>query len=197
MKITLIKINIMLCCVIIIGAAIAISCFIYKVKETEMEVEVNDKIDVTQTVITAMKEIGEWEFLSITDEEIVDTIKKGFFSDDRLARIYYGKISIGINMHKAGPHWIRQQGDSLTITLPPIELLDKDFIDEARTRPFIETGDWKDADREAMYKVAYYKMLTRCMTEANINAAKNNASEQFGRMLKAMNIDKYEIRWEK
>lgn len=197
MKITLTKINILLCCLILIGAAIAITCFINKAKETDVRVEVNEKIDVTPTVITAMKEIGEWEFLSITDEEIVDTIKKGFFSNDRLARIYYGKMSLGINMHKAGPHWIRQQGDSVIISLPPIELLDKDFIDEARTKAFIESGKWKDTDREAMYKTAYDKMLKRCMTETNIHTAKNNATEQFGKMLKAMNIDRYEIRWEK
>lgn len=197
MKINLTKINILLCCIIVIGAAIAIISFINKAKDTDIKVEVNEKIDVTPTIITAMKEIGEWEFLSITDEEIVDTIKKGVFSDDRLARIYYGKISLGINMHKASPHWIKEQGDSLIITLPPIELLDKDFIDEARTKPFIETGNWKDSDREAMYKAAYNKMLARCITKANITTAKDNASEQFGKMLKAMNIYKYEIRWEK
>ena len=197
MKISLTKINILLGSIIALIVIIAAISLFHTAKETEIKVEVNDRIDVTPTIITAMKEIGKWEFLSITDEELVDTVRKGFFSDDELARIYYGKMSLGINMHKTSPHWIRQKGDSIVLTLPPIELLDKDFIDEARTKAFIESGKWSDADREAMYRLAYGKMLRRCMTESNINTAKENARLQFGKMLKAMNINKYEITWEK
>ena len=42
------------------------------------------------------------------------------------------------------------------VALPKIELLDKDFIDEARTKAFIETGSWTDADRDSLYHRAYY-----------------------------------------
>ena len=112
-------------------------------------------------------------------------------------RIYYGKLSLGINMHKAEPHWARMQGDSVIITLPGIELLDKDFIDETRTRAFIETGSWTDADRELMYHRAYRMMIRRCMTAANIKSARDNATEQFSKMMRALGVEKYEIRWEK
>ena len=197
MKTSLTKINILLGCIIALIVIIAAISLFHTAKETEIKVEVSDRIDVTPTIITAMKEIGEWEFLSITDEELVDTVRKGFFSDDELARIYYGKMSLGINMHKTSPHWIRQKGDSIVLTLPPIELLDKDFIDETRTRAFIETGSWTDADRELMYHRAYRMMIRRCMTAANIKSARDNATEQFSKMMRALGVEKYEIRWEK
>ena len=49
----------------------------------------------TPTQITAMKEIGEWEFLVVHDEELVDTVRKGVFTDDSLIRIYYGTYALG------------------------------------------------------------------------------------------------------
>ena len=99
-------------------------------------------------------------------------------------------------MHDVSPRWIRQQGDSVLVALPKIELLDKDFIDEARTKAFIETGSWTDADRDSLYHRAYAKMLTRCLTEENIKTARENASLQFGKMLKALGIEKFAISWQ-
>lgn len=195
-KITLTKLNIMLWAVAVIAVVVLVFGFCHTAKTSSARLEVGDRIDVTPTIITSMKQIGEWEFLSVNDEELVDTIKKGFLRDDKLVRIYYGKLSLGINMHDVSPRWIRQQGDSVLVALPKIELLDKDFIDEARTRAFIETGSWTDADRDSLYHRAYAKMLTRCLTEENIKTARENASLQFGKMLKALGIEKFAISWQ-
>lgn len=174
-KITLTKLNIMLWAVAVIAVMVLVFGFCHTAKTSSARLEVDDRIDVTPTIITSMKQIGEWEFLSVNDEELVDTIKRGFLRDDKLVRIYYGKLSLGINMHDVSPRWIRQQGDSVLVALPKIELLDKDFIDEARTKAFIETGSWTDADRDSLYHRAYAKMLTRCLTEENIKTARKNA----------------------
>lgn len=195
-KITLTKLNIMLWAVAVIAVVVLVFGFCHTVKTSSARLEVDDRIDVTPTIITSMKQIGEWEFLSVNDEELVDTIKRGFLRDDKLVRIYYGKLSLGINMHDVSPRWIRQQGDSVLVALPKIELLDKDFIDEARTKAFIETGSWTDADRDSLYHRAYAKMLTRCLTEENIKTARENASLQFGKMLKALGIEKFAISWQ-
>ena len=56
-------------------------------KDNSVELGVDNQIDVTPTQIESIKEIGEWEFLSISNEELVDTIRKGLFSDDHLVRI--------------------------------------------------------------------------------------------------------------
>ena len=195
-KITLTKLNIMLWAVAVIAVVVLVFGFCHTAKTSSARLEVDDRIDVTPTIITSMKQIGEWEFLSVNDEELVDTIKRGFLRDDKLVRIYYGKLSLGINMHDVSPRWIRQQGDSVLVALPKIELLDKDFIDEARTKAFIETGSWTDADRDSLYHRAYAKMLTRCLTEENIKTARENASLQFGKMLKALGSEKFAISWQ-
>lgn len=194
-KITLTKLNVMIWGIAVIAIVIAAICFCHTAKTSSARVEVDDKIDITPTIITSMKEIGEWEFLSVNDEELVDTLKRGFLRDEKLVRIYYGKLSLGINMHDVSPRWIRQEGDSISITLPEIELLDRNFIDETRTRAFIETGNWTDADRDSLYHRAYEKMTRRCLTKENIETARENATIQFAKILKAMGIEKFSISW--
>lgn len=194
-KFTVTKLNIMLWGIAVIAVAAVVMALWHTASTSSATVEVDDKIDVTPTIITSMKEIGEWEFLSVNDEELVDTVRKGFLRDEKLVRIYYGKLSLGINMHDVSPRWISQTGDSVTISLPDIELLDNDFIDEARTRAFIETGNWTDADRDSLYHRAYAKMKSRCLTKENIEAARKNATMQFGKILKAMGVEKFSIVW--
>ena len=108
----------------------------------------DEDIDITPTQIQSIKAIGEWEFLSVSAEELVDTTRRRLLMKDELARIYYGTLRLGVDMHQVKPGWIKTSGDSITMTLPAIGLLDKDFIDEARTRPFYESGSWTAEDRE-------------------------------------------------
>jgi hypothetical protein len=175
-----------------IGAAIVvllIAGFFWlrgETKNSYIDFGTSDKIDLTPTQIQSMKAIGEWEFLSVSTEEIVDTIRKGIFSDDELVRIYYGTLRLGVNMHHVDDNWIQTSGDSITLTLPKIELLDKEFIDEARTKSFYERGSWKPADRDALYQKAYRQMLHHGMTKENLQAAKANASQQMHDIMRAL-----------
>lgn len=165
------------------------------VEETEVGIDVDNRINITPEQIESIKAIGEWEFLSIANEELVDTIRKGIFTDDHLVRIYYGTVRLGINMHQVEPGWIKTSGDSISVTLPPIVLLSRDFIDEARTKSFHESGRWKPADREALYQKAYRQMLKHCMTKENITLARQNGEAQFQRMMKVMGFEHVTIRW--
>ena len=157
----------------------------------------DNRLELTPTQIQSIKDIGEWEFLAISTEEMVDTIRKGIFTDDELVRIYYGTLRLGINMHQVEPGWIQTSGDSITVNLPKIGLLDKDFIDEARTKPFYESGSWNAADKEALYKRAYNKMLHHSMTEENLLAAESNAEQQFRNMMKSMGFSHITITFKK
>jgi hypothetical protein len=156
------------------------------VSHSEVGLAVDQRINITPEQITSIKAIGEWEFLSVSNEELVDTIREGMLSDDHLVRIYYGTARLGINMHHVEPGWLTTRGDTLVATLPAIELLDRDFIDEARTKSFFESGSWSHADREALYRKAYRQMLRHTMTHDNLQAARDNGEEQFRRMLKVM-----------
>lgn len=191
------KIYILLGLVALIVVAGLVWRLIDEVKDAKIEVVSDNKIDITPEVIQSIKSIGEWEFLSIADEEMVDTIRKGIFTDDHLVRIYYGQLSIGVNMRKVGPRWIEATGDSVTVTLPKVELLDNDFIDEARTKSFYESGKWSAADREAMYRRAYHLMKRNCLNAKNIRAAEINAEAQMANIMKGLGFRAVTVRFDK
>lgn len=180
-----------------IAAVVLLTWLVQSVKQTEVSIDVNEQINVTPEQIESIKAIGEWEFLAIADEELVDTVRKGIFSDDHLVRIYYGTVRLGINMHHVEPGWIKASGDSIEVTLPKIGLLDRDFIDEARTKSFHESGRWKPEAREALYKKAYQKMLRHCVTPENIRSAQQNGDAQFRHMMKTMGYEHIKIQWTK
>ena len=155
-------------------------------KNDYLEVGADNTIDATPTQIQSIKAIGEWEFLSVSLEELADTVRKGFLSDDELSRIYYGTLRLGINMHQVEPGWLQAEGDSVSLSLPRVALLDRDFIDEARTKPFFESGSWKPEDREALYRQARERMLQHGLTKENLAAAETNAREQITSLMRAM-----------
>ncbi len=165
------------------------------VRSSRVEITADQRIDITPEQIQSIKAIGEWEFLSISDEEMVDTIRKGIFSDDHLVRIYYGTMRLGINLKQVESGWISTNGDTLNIMLPQIALLDKDFIDEARTKSFFESGSWSPKDREAMMRRAYQRMLQRGLTPQNMEAARVNGDAQVRQVMQGMGFKHVKIQY--
>ena len=194
-KITIVKTVVTL---LLAGIVILAAIWLYRgIEKTEIGIEVNDRIDITPELIQKIKDIGEWEFLSVTDEQLVDTTRRGIFSDDHLVRIYYGTMRLGINMRQVEPGWLKADGDSIVVTLPPIQLLDRDFIDEARTRSFHESGSWTAKDREALFLKARRQMLRHGMTKQNIAEALKNGEALFRQMMHAMGFNHVSILWSK
>ena len=166
------------------------------ISQSEVTLDVNQEIDLTPEQITSIEAIGEWELLAIANEELVDTTRKGFFKDDHLVRIYYGTVRLGINMKNVEPGWIQTGGDSIVVTLPQPGLLDKNFIDEARTKSFFETGKWSHQDRDKLYQKAYRQMLTHCLTPANLRSARENGEALFTKMMKSIGYERVSVRWQ-
>ena len=161
-------------------------------KDNHIALEVDDGIDVTPQQIESIRAIGQWEFLSITTEELVDTVRKGLFSDDHLARIYYGTLRLGVDMSRAQ---LEARGDTVVATLPRVTLLDSNFIDEARTKAFFESGSWKPAAREALYRKARCQMLKHSLTRENLATARQNADAQLRQLLRSMGYNNITITW--
>ena len=178
----------------IIVIAIALTMLARCSRHNSLQIVTDQGIDDTPQIVESLKAIGQWEFLSVTDEEMVDTVRKGFFSDDQLARIYYGRLHLGIDMSKVADDWISSKGDSVSVVLPPIQLLDSNFIDETRTKAFIEKGTWTDGDRQRLYEKARRQMLARCLTKSNLKSAEDNATRQMNEMMKQMGFKKIRIR---
>lgn len=179
-----------------IVALVALWWIVSGISQSEVTLDVNQEIDLTPEQITSIEAIGEWEFLAIANEELVDTTRKGFFKDDHLVRIYYGTVRLGINMKNVEPGWIQAGGDSIVVTLPQPGLLDKNFIDEARTKSFFETGKWSHQDRDKLYQKAYRQMLAHCLTPANLRSARENGEALFTKMMKSIGYERVSIRWQ-
>lgn len=184
-------------CSVVVLVALFIGAIWYFNKDNSISIGADRRIDITPAQIQSIKDIGQWEFLSIADEELVDTVDRGFFRDKELVRIYYGTLRLGIDMSKINEKWITVTDSVVNVTLPPIELLDRNFIDEAQTRSFFESGTWKPDAREALYRKAYNKMLARCFTPENISIAEQNAKVQFAQFMKALGFNNTIINIEK
>lgn len=183
--------------IVAIVVAALLVWFHFSTKDDHIEMTVNTKIDLTPAQVQSITDIGQWEFLSITDEELADTVSHGIFSDAELMRIYSGTLRLGIDLRKAKQGWLSVKDDSVVVAvLPPIELLDPNFIDEANSQAFFESGSWEPADRKTLYNKAHRQMLARCMTKENVAAAERNAVEQMTRLLRSMGFEHVSVTFE-
>ena len=177
-------------------AVVILLVFLMKAAQnTEISVFTDNRIDITPEQIESIRAIGEWEFLSVSDEEMVDTVRRGFFSDDHLTRIYYGTMRLGIDMKELTSDRITVSSDTVFLLLPPIRLLDERFIDEARTRAFHESGRWTADDRAAMYRRVAAIMKRKGLSQENIRSAQDNADSQVRKMMKAMGFGTVIVRF--
>lgn len=161
--------------------------------KSSLTVETDEGIGDTPLQIESMRAIGQWEFLAISDEEMVDTVRKGVFIDDKLARIYYGTLRLGVDMRRLSDNAFRRKGDSIVVVMPAVQLLDDDFIDETRTKAFFESGKWTPADREDLTFRAHKLMKLHCLTRENIVTAQANAEVQMRQMLRGLGYEKVKI----
>jgi hypothetical protein len=183
---------------ILVAAIVALAALwwlVSGISQSEVTLDVNQEIDLTPEQITSIEAIGEWELLAIANEELVDTTRKGFFKDDHLVRIYYGTVRLGIDMKNVEQGWLHTVGDSIVVTLPQPGLLDKNFIDEARTKSFFESGKWSHQDRDKLYQKAYRQMLAHCLTPENLRSARENGEALFTKMMKNMGYERISVRW--
>jgi hypothetical protein len=177
--------------VIVILTAIALfsgSWIIGKIENAAPGITITDRreVQLTPAQLQSIRDIGEWEFLSIDDEELVDTLRRGILFDDHLVCIYRGTLRLGIDMQELNDDLITAHGDSIDLRLPQIELLDEYFIDDARTEIFHEEGEWSSYVRDELYRRAREQMKMRAMTPENIDLAQQMAATQIRQFFRAL-----------
>lgn len=154
----------------------------------------NTRIDITPEEIRSLRKLDQWEFLSVTTEELVEWHRKGTFGDDHLVRIYSGTLRLGIDMTTAPEDWFTSLPDSVCrLRLPAITLLDSLFVDEAHSRSFYEKGSIPPLAREELYRKARQAMLDRCLTPHNLQLAEEHARTHFTQVFSALGFKKIEI----
>lgn len=151
-------------------------------------------IDLTAEEVRSVRDIGQWEFLSVTTEELLEWHQRRTVGNNHLVRIYTGTLRIGIDMAQVGNDWLASLPDSVVrLTLPTPTLLDSNFIDETRTRTFYQRGSVPPDTLEALYARARTAMIRRCLTQQNIQAATESARSQFTRIFQNFGFKKVEI----
>lgn len=176
-----------------------VGVYIYFKQTTDVSFQQSETATLP-TRIEKIKDIGEWEFLSITSEDIVDTtavVKRPWPLPDskkRLVRIYKGTLRLGFDLKTdTREGWIAERGDTVDVKLPPVRLLDDRFIDEAATRPLIEEGDWTHEDRERLYSKAVRKMKREYLSPENIHRVETSALEQMESLLRSLGFQQVNI----
>lgn len=183
--------------VIAIVSVIWIECSRPSGPIVDVEVATNKNIAVTPTVIMSVRDIRQWEFVKITDEEVIDTVRPvAFWPDDRLVLIFHGTPRIGIDLTGVSDGWVVNHNDSLIVTLPQPQLLDSLFIDEALTEVFGQRGDWTGADRQRMYERARARMTARSLTPYNLEKARKAAADRFTAIFSSLGAVHVEVRFD-
>lgn len=162
-------------------AAVCVAVWLWKgVSEAEVSVGSDNTINVTPERIAEIRRLGQWEFLTVVDEVVVDTIRyRHIVSDDRLTCIYRGTVRLGINLDHASPDWVTNHGDTIEVRLPAPSVLDDRFIDEAATDVFYQNGKWGAYARELMYRRAAARMKADALSPENLRTVRHAAADRF------------------
>lgn len=152
-----------------------------------IEIERSEKITPTPNIITEVKSMGKWEFLSVKIEELVDTTKGKLFKD-QLAAIYTGTLRYGIDFSKVENDWFMLNGDTVFANLPKVALLDDYFLDEAATKIVFETGSFTSDDRRDMKERSIKRILAKSEKMEYSKTAQENAKEQIAIFLQQLGI---------
>lgn len=149
----------------------------------------------TPTEVRSIRETGEWEFLSIPTEELVEMRRKGLLSDGILTCIYRGRLRLGTDLRQAPSDAFIAKGDTALVRLPEIHLLSTEFIDETKTTVFHEQEKWSPTEKKALYEKARKQMMERALTEEHLEAARHNAQQQLHALFLPLGFKGVKIEW--
>ena len=149
----------LLCIAVGVAAYLALR---YVLSSSSLTTEAEERIERTPAVVDSIRSIGQWELASVELSVDVDTIRKRWIGlvKDEVKRRYTGRLSVGIDMTQLQDSCYAVSGDTITVTLPAVRLLDTNFIDESRTRTLIADNE-EFADNPQVKKAMLEKARRR------------------------------------
>jgi len=169
----------------------------YRVKKVYFDGEglfaTTPAIDTTPEEIRALRNIGQWEALSVDTEELVEKNENSLLSSKQMVCVYRGTLRLGIDMAKVTDKWCNVQGKTVTLHLPEVELLDNEFINDTRTTVFVQEGNWSADAKQQMRTQAAEAMKKRALSAENLSLARRNAEAQFRQLFTALGYDEVNI----
>lgn len=159
------------------------------------------EVVVTPTPVNldSIRAIGQWAFLTVEMDEVVDTVNHGLFSSDRISVAYHGTLHYGIDVAEARPGWVTIAGDTaVSVVLPPVKLLDDRFLDERNVKVYEGRDDMdfinKPTVRAALVRKAKAAMIRR--GRENIPEARGKAEDEVRRIFSQHGYKKIVVRFE-
>lgn len=163
------------------------------------------KIDKTANVVTSIKKIAEFVSMNYYEEFILTKEKVGASVDnsvskkvlgwfgkkatdvskDQLVIIAKGNVRAGFNLTKVAEEDIHVSNDTLTMALPPAEILDV-TINPSGFEIFYEDGKWNHEQVKALENEGIASLKAKAEKAGIIEKAEKNGIEQLQSMYKAM-----------
>ena len=117
-------------------------------------------------------------------------VSRGLFRDteEKLYVIYPATLNFGFNLAKCDTSSVRSMGDTLVVTLPPVEILNSEekSVDEASKHTAIESGQWTPMDMAKLRDRAEALMLRTCEYDSCYRKAERVAADMVALMAKKM-----------
>lgn len=150
--------------------------------------------------ITDLSKTAKLKVLSIYKEVIISQYRqeRGFlFSQNeyQIHSIYPGRIDLGFDLTKCDDDWIVTDGDTVIVSLPPVEILNKDawYIDETKKQTPIEDGTWTTADYNTMAQRANALIRRTCELEDCYKQAETQGFKVVTNLLKTFGYKNLKI----
>ena len=150
--------------------------------------------------ITDLSKTAKLKVLTMYKEIIVSQYRqeRGFlFSQNeyQIHSIYPGRLDIGFDLTKCEDDWIVTDGDTVIVSLPPVEILNKDawYIDETKKQTPIEDGSWNNADYNTMAQRANALMRRTCELEDCYKQAETQGFKVVANLFKSFGYQNLKI----
>lgn len=160
-------------------------------------------IDNSPILIREINELAQLCTITTHDEVVVDSV------DDKLLKSYgdavsgmvnafqmkgagkklviiaRGKVIAGVDLKKITPERLVMHKDSVTVRLPPAEILDV-IMNPSDIEVFVETGVWHDDAVKAVKIKARDRMLQRALQQQVLQKASERSRLLLGNFLKGV-----------
>jgi len=159
------------------------------------------RTEVGHIQLSDLSKTSKLKVLSLYKEVIVSQYRKErgllFYSqnESQIHSIYPGRVDIGFDLTKCDDNWLTFEGDTAVVTLPPVEILNKDgwYIDEAKKQTPIEEGTWTADDQNKLALRANALIKRTCELEDCYKQAETQGFKVISNLLRAFGYQNLKI----
>jgi len=160
----------------------------------------DERVEVGHIQISDISKTEKLKVLTMYKEVIVSQYKQEhgrFFgtNDYQIHSIYPGRVDLGFDLSKCDENWISMSGDTAIVSLPAVEILNKDkwLIDETKKQTPIEDGKWYAADYDKMAHRANALIIRNCELDNCYTLAEQQGFKVISNLLKTLGYENIKI----